>query len=141
MKRRMSRLICWHAMRTALIALTAGGEGALCRLFAEGQEHDAQCLCRPVDGSCFRGASMLRFRGGLIAIEGASEEALLDLAYQLDLPIVATNPANFAEADFHAAHDAMLCIASSAYVESDDRNHSSPDAWMKPAQGYAAFVR
>src|SRR5690606_16255219 len=37
------------------------------------------------------------------------------------------------EADFHAAHDTMLCIANSAYVDSDDRIRSSPDAWIKPA--------
>ena len=27
----------------------------------------------------------------------------------------------------------MLCISDSAYVESPERRHSSPDAWMKPA--------
>jgi DNA polymerase-3 subunit alpha len=47
---------------------------------------------------------------------------------------VATNPACFAEADFHDAHDAMLCIANSSYVDSDDRIKSSPDAWIKPAR-------
>src|SRR3546814_1699532 len=32
---------------------------------------------------------------------------------------------------FHSAHDTMLCIAQSSYVDSDDRVKSSPDAWMK----------
>src|SRR3546814_8698718 len=48
-------------------------------------------------------------------------------------PLVATNPTCFAEPHFHEAHDVMLCIADSAYVETPDRRTSSPDAWMKPA--------
>src|SRR3546814_2807336 len=40
----------------------------------------------------------------------------------------------FVEPNFHAAHDAMLCIAQSAYVESEDRRVSSPEAWLKPAE-------
>src|SRR3546814_7746819 len=57
---------------------------------------------------------------------------LLDLAYDQDIPIVATNPFCYAEPHFHSAHDTMLCIAHSSYVDSDDRVKSSPDAWMKP---------
>src|SRR3546814_6611242 len=58
----------------------------------------------------------------------ASEAALIDLAYARALPLVATNPANFVEPQFHPAHDAMLCIAQSAYVESEDRRASNPEA-------------
>src|SRR3546814_11930724 len=60
----------------------------------------------------------------------AAEDALIEMAYARALPIVATNPANFVEPNFHAAHDAMLCIAQSAYVESEDRRVSSPEAWQ-----------
>src|SRR3546814_2978585 len=59
-------------------------------------------------------------------IETAAEEALIDLAYARDLPLVATNPVCYAEPDFHAAHDAILCIADSAYIESNDRRTSCP---------------
>src|SRR3546814_11045063 len=64
----------------------------------------------------------------------ASEAALIDLAYARALPLVATNPANFVEPQFHPAHDAMLCIAQSAYVESEDRRASNPEAWLKSAE-------
>ena len=67
------------------------------------------------------------------AVEEAAEAALIDLAYALDLPLVATNPAQYAEPEFHAAHDAMLCIAASTYVENNDRKTSSSEAWLKPA--------
>jgi DNA polymerase-3 subunit alpha len=52
------------------------------------------------------------------AAEEAAEDALIALAYARDLPLVATNPACFADAGFYDAHDAMLCIASSTHVDS-----------------------
>ena len=69
----------------------------------------------------------------LASVEDASEEALIELAFSRDIPLVATNPATFAEPGFHAAHDAMLCIAGSTYVENSERPTSSPEAWLKPA--------
>ena len=54
-----------------------------------------------------------------------------------DLPLVATNPAAYTDPSFHAAHDAMLCIANSAYVESGERVSSSPDAWLKDGAAMA----
>lgn len=114
-----------------LIALTGGGEGALARLF-EGEQTDA--------ATAYAGRLITLFPGRLYveisrrgdSIEEASEDALLDLAYARDIPIVATNPAFFQYQDFHAAHDAMLCIADSNYVESDDRRQSPEEGWMVP---------
>ena len=117
----------------ALLALTAGGEGALCRLLAEEQPAAAEAYARKLMET-FPGRLYVEVSRRLDPVEGASEAALLDLAYALDLPLVATNPACYAEADFHPAHDAMLCISASAYIDSADRAKSSPDAWMKPAR-------
>ncbi|MES2339017.1 MAG: DNA polymerase III subunit alpha [Pseudomonadota bacterium] len=115
-----------------LIALTAGGEGALARLLADDQRDAANAYAARLE-ALFPGRLYVEIVRRLDAVEGRSEAALIDLAYARDLPLVATNPCCFAEAAFHEAHDAMLCIASSSYVTSDDRNRSSPDAWMKPA--------
>ncbi|WP_315760529.1 DNA polymerase III subunit alpha [Sphingomonas sp. Y38-1Y] len=115
-----------------LLCLTAGGEGGLTRLLAEEQAGDAAAyLDRLQDLFPDRLFIELSRRGD--AVEVAAEAALIDLAYANDLPLVATNPSCFAEADFHAAHDAMLCIAHSSYVMSEDRKRSSPEAWIKPA--------
>ena len=62
-----------------------------------------------------------------------AEAALLDLAYARDIPLVATNPANFAEPHMHSAHDAMLCIANSSHIEAEDRPHSNRNAFVKSA--------
>ncbi|THD36666.1 MAG: DNA polymerase III subunit alpha [Sphingomonas sp.] len=116
-----------------LIALTAGGEGALARLFAEDQPERALTYADRLQG-IFGDRLYIEISRRLDPVEGKAEAELLDLAYARNLPIVATNPCCFADQEFGEAHDAMLCIASSSYVASEDRPRSSPDAWMKPAK-------
>ncbi|MDX3900439.1 MAG: DNA polymerase III subunit alpha [Sphingobium sp.] len=115
-----------------LIALTAGGEGALARLFAEDQPDAALAYADRLQ-ALFPDRLYIEICRRLDPLEGKAEPHLLDLAYARDLPLVATNPTCFTEAHFHEAHDVMLCIADSAYIETADRRASSPDAWMKPA--------
>ncbi len=113
-----------------LIALTAGAEGAVARLVSDGQVTRANAYLDRLQ-TAFPNRLYIEIsrRGDLV--EEASEAAFIDLAYARDLPLVATNPASYADPSFHAAHDAMLCIANSAYVESADRVSSSADAWLK----------
>uniref|UniRef100_UPI0017D16869 DNA polymerase III subunit alpha n=1 Tax=Sphingomonas sp. TaxID=28214 RepID=UPI0017D16869 len=115
-----------------LIALTAGGEGAIARLFADGQDDKARAYAERLK-ALFPDRLYVELSRRGAAIEEAAERRLVELAYALDVPLVATNPAHYAEPDFHAAHDAMLCIAASTYIDQGDRKTSSPDAWLKPA--------
>lgn len=115
-----------------VIALTAGREGALTRLFAEEQDSAALAYADRLE-ALFGDRLYIEIVRRLDEVEGRAEPRLLDLAYARNLPLIATNPACYAEPTFHEAHDTMLCIAGSAYVASDDRARSSPDAWMKPA--------
>ncbi len=120
------------ARADGLIALTAGAEGALAKLFADGQ-HQAATDYADRLRAIFPDRLYIEIARRLDAVEGKAEAHLIALADGYDLPMVATNPTCFAQEDFHAAHDVMLCIAASAYVDSDDRAKSSPDAWMKPS--------
>ncbi|WP_128892769.1 DNA polymerase III subunit alpha [Erythrobacter sp. HKB08] len=115
-----------------LIALTGAGEGALTDLLANGQQTAAEALLTKLE-ALFPGRLYLELARRGNAEEEAAEEALIDLAYARDLPLVATNPANFAEAHMHKAHDAMLCIAGSTHIEAEDRAKSNAEAWVKPA--------
>jgi len=119
-----------------LIALTAGAEGAIVRLFAAGQSDAALAYAARLQ-SLFPDRLYIELSRRGDAIEEAAEAALIDLAYAADLPLVATNPACYAEPSFHAAHDALLCIANSTYVENADRPTSSPEAWLKPGTAMA----
>ncbi|MBB4152818.1 DNA polymerase-3 subunit alpha [Sphingomonas jinjuensis] len=143
----LDRPIEWNAHVTfdalagrtnGLIALTAGGEGAVARLFEEGQPARAAAYVDRLQ-ALFGDRLYVELSRRGNAIEEAAEDALIDLAYARDLPLVATNPCCFAEAEFGDAHDAMLCIAHSTYVETEDRPRTCPDAWLKPADAMKAM--
>lgn len=121
------------AHSTGLIALTAGKEGALARLFAEDQPDHAQLYAKRLQ-ALFADRLFIELVRRQDETEAKAEPHLLNLAYDCHLPIVATNPCCFGEKSFGPAHDALLCIANSTYLASDDRPKSSPDAWMKPAK-------
>jgi len=116
--------------REGLIVLTAGREGALARLIADGQHTKAEAYLDHLQ-ALFPDRLYIELSRRHDPVEEAAEATLIDLAYARNLPLVATNPAAYTDPTFHPAHDAMLCIASSAYVESADRISSSADAWLK----------
>ena len=115
-----------------LIALTAGAEGALARLLAE-EQRDAADVVLDRLATLFPGRLYIELCRRGDAVEERAEAALIEIGYARGLPLVATNPACFADAPFHRAHDAMLCIAQSSQLDRDDRAKSSPESWIKPA--------
>ena len=119
-------------MTDGLIALTAGGEGAVARHLADGQRSKAKSYLDRLEAH-FPARLYIELSRRGDAIEQAAEPALIDLAYARNLPLVATNPSCYAEPHFHAAHDALLCIANSTQIDSNDRPRSSAEAWMKPS--------
>ena len=115
-----------------LIALTGAGEGAVSRLLAEGQQGHAETMLERLEG-LFPGRLYIELARLNDPVQDAAEIALIDIAYARDLPLAATNPANFADPHIHSAHDAMLCIAHSTHIEAEDRPRSNPQAFVKSA--------
>ncbi|MEO5587170.1 MAG: DNA polymerase III subunit alpha, partial [Novosphingobium sp.] len=115
-----------------LIALTAAGEGGLARLLADGKHADAAAYCDRLQALFPDRLYIEIARTGDQVAENA-EEALIELAYARDLPLVATNPAKFGEPNFHSAHDALLCIANSTHIDAPDRPRSNREDWVKSA--------
>lgn len=62
---------------------------------------------------------------------GEYESALLDIAYDLNIPLVATNYAAYLRQDMHKAHDALMCIASGRYVVEEARPKSDSQGYLK----------
>jgi DNA polymerase III subunit alpha len=64
----------------------------------------------------------------------------LSLAGQLDLPVVATHPVQFMQADDFKAHEARVCIAE-GYVLADNRRpkHFTPEQFFKTQAEMAAL--
>ena len=127
-----------EGLSEGLIALTAGGEGALARLIADGQQPKAEAYLDRLQ-PLFHDRLYFELSRRHDPIEEAAETRLIDLAYARNLPLVATNPVAYADPGFHRAHDVLLCIANSAYVESAERAVSSPDAWLKDSAAMEAL--
>ncbi len=115
-----------------LIALTAASDGALARMFADGKADAAQSYCDRLQ-ALFADRLYVEIARTGNRIEAMSEEALIELALARRIPMVATNPAHYADPHFYPAHDAMLCIANSTHIDAADRPRSSQTAFVKSA--------
>jgi DNA polymerase-3 subunit alpha len=115
-----------------LICLAGGARGPLGRLIAEGQGDAAGALLVRLK-EAFPGRLYVEVQRHGMPEEMRVESGLVDLAYQHDLPLVATNDAYFPNSDFYEAHDALLCIAEGRAVADQDRRRLTPDHFFRPA--------
>ncbi|MEI8394589.1 MAG: DNA polymerase III subunit alpha [Rhodospirillaceae bacterium] len=124
-----------------LIALTGGPAGPVGRALAAGQAPEARkALERLI--ALFPGRLYVELMrhgeggddiSGLGALEDRIEPAVIELAYEFDLPLVATNDCFFSDAAMFEAHDALLCIAESRYVAETERRRVTVDHRFKSA--------
>jgi DNA polymerase-3 subunit alpha len=121
-----------EAAHQGLIALTGGPAGAVGRLLGEGQGPAARAMTERL-AAIFDDRLYVELMRHGMAEEARTEPGLLDLAYALGLPLVATNEAFFADREMFEAHDALLCIAGGAYVAQADRRRLTPEHCFKPA--------
>lgn len=113
-----------------LILLTGGPDGPLDTALRDGnkkQAHKFLDLLRPL----FPDQLYIELQRHNLSEENSCEIALLDFAYDLDLPIVATNEPYFAKRDDFDAHDALICIAEGRYVAEDDRRKLTSEHYFK----------
>src|SRR6185295_4279856 len=71
--------------------------------------------------------------------ERQAESGLIELAYKLDIPLVATNEPYFATPEDYIAHDALICIAEGEVMNNEDRRRLTPEHFFKSAQQMAAL--
>ena len=113
-----------------LIVLTGGAGGPLGRLLDEGGKDSAQALAERL-AAAFPGRLYVELMRHGLEAEARVEPALLDLAYGLDLPIVATNDCHFTDSSMYEAHDALICIADGALVSELERRRLNPEYRFK----------
>ncbi|MEQ8503727.1 MAG: DNA polymerase III subunit alpha [Rhodospirillales bacterium] len=115
-----------------LILLTGGPGGPIGHLIQDGKIDAARDLLARL-AKAYEGRAYVEIlRHGMVA-EERTEGAFLDFAYDLDLPLVATNECFYPTADMYEAHDALVCIAESAYVSESERRRLTPEHWFKGA--------
>ena len=62
------------------------------------------------------------------------EEDFINLAYDYEIPLIATNNVQFQTPDYHDAHDSLLCIAEKKTINQDNRKKSNPNIYFKSSQ-------
>jgi DNA polymerase III subunit alpha len=113
-----------------LIALTGGPEGVIDLALAEGNPELAKSRLEALK-AMFGDRLYVELQRHGLPQERSVEPVLLGLAYDLDLPIVATNEPYFETREDFEAHDALICIAEGSYVAVDDRRRLSPEHYFK----------
>ncbi len=127
-----------------LICLTGGPDGPIGRLLRLGQQAKAQALMSRLAAIYPQRlyVELQRHPGedGLPDAERLSEQGHIEMAYAMDLPLVATNDVYFPKTELYEAHDALICIAQGAYVDQQEpRRRLTPQHYFKSPQEMATL--
>ena len=133
------------ARSDGLICLSGGALGPLGLLVAAGHLPEAQELARRL-AAIYPDRLYIELQrhrdgsGAPVAAEVAAEGGMIDIAYAMDLPLVATNDVYFPKSDLYDAHDALICISERAYVDqSHPRRRLTPSHNFKSAEEMATL--
>ncbi len=127
-----------------LICLTGGSDGPLGRLLQRDARAEAAALAQKL-ADLFPNRLYIELQrhpgpNGLPAPEAKTEGEFLRLAYDMALPLVATNDVYFPKPDMYEAHDALLCIADGAYVDQQQpRRRLTDQHYFKSPQEMATL--
>lgn len=119
-----------------LLALTGGIKGTLGRLLLQGQEDEAKAFLETLK-TLFPGNLYIEIQRHGLSEEEVIEDKLIQLAYEYEVPLVATNEPFFLEKRMHKAHDALLCIAEGKYIAEQNRRQVTPEHYLKSSQEMA----
>ena len=116
-----------------LILLTGGARrGFIAAALADGQLPLARQRLESLTG-LFAGRIYVEIQRHGTRREAMAEPHLIDLAYELDLPLVATNDCYFPTAGAAAAHEVLLCISQSTTLADDNRRRETDMHYLKSA--------
>ncbi len=120
-----------------LICLTGGAGGPVGQLLQDGQTAKAKLVMEHLH-NLFADRLYVEVQrhptdgGRRTPEETATEPGFVQLAYDLGLPLVATNDVYFPKKEMFEAHDALICIAEGAYVDQQEpRRHLTPEHYFK----------
>jgi DNA polymerase-3 subunit alpha len=126
------------ASADGLICLTGGPDGLINQLLESNQTEAANNKISILN-SVFGDNLYIELQRYGDASEDEIEAQLVDFAYAMDLPLVATNQAYFASAEDYRAHDALICIAEGRYINEEDRRRLTPEHRLKSAEEMCAL--
>ncbi len=129
-----------------LICLSGGPDGPVGRILQAGKLDGARALLERL-AATFPDrlyVELQRHPAGddSTAPHRKTERGHVELAYELSLPLVATNDVYFPKPEMAEAHDALICIAEGAYVDQQEpRRRLTPEHHLKtPAMMATLFA-
>ncbi|PZX16189.1 DNA polymerase III alpha subunit [Palleronia aestuarii] len=130
-----------------IICLSGGPDGPVGRLLSQNQRPKAEALLARL-AAIFPNRLYVELQrhpgegGALAEIERLTERGHVEMAYAMDLPLVATNDVYFPKAEMYEAHDALICIAEGAYVDQNEpRRRLTAQHYLKsPAEMATLFA-
>jgi DNA polymerase III subunit alpha len=127
-----------------LICLSGGPDGPVGMLLQIGQRSAAEVLMGRLK-AIFPNRLYVELQrhpgeAGQPEAERLTEQGHVEMAYAMDLPLVATNDVYFPKSDMYEAHDALICIADGAYVDQEDgRRRLTAQHYFKSQQEMATL--
>ena len=116
-----------------LIVLSGGAFGPIGQRLRRGQAKEARALMERFK-AIWPDRLYVELQRHELVEEDETEAAMLEMAYALDLPLVATNDAHFLDERMYEAFDALTCIADGRLLIEDDRRQFSRDHRFKSAE-------
>ncbi|MEC9196282.1 MAG: DNA polymerase III subunit alpha [Pseudomonadota bacterium] len=127
-----------------LICLTGGADGPVGMLLQAGQRPAAEALMQRLakiyGDRLYVELQRHPAEDGLPQNERQTERGFVEMAYAMDLPLVATNDVYFPKPEIYEAHDALICIAEGTYVDqADPRRRLTREHYFKSPQEMATL--
>ena len=122
-----------------LICLTGGAEGPVGRFLQTNQAPKARALLERL-AAAYPGRLYVELQRHDAEGERLTERGFVEMAYEMGLPLVATNDVYFPKTGMYLAHDALICIAEGAYVDQQQpRRRLTPQHYFKSESEMAAL--
>ena len=129
-----------------VICLTGGPDGPIGKLLQTGNRTAAEALMSGLK-KAFGNRLYVELQrhpgeGGAPEAERLTERGMIEIAYAMDLPLVATNDVYFPDTKMYEAHDALICIAEGAYVDQQEprRRLTNQHYFKSPAEMATLFA-
>ncbi|MDO6727509.1 DNA polymerase III subunit alpha [Cognatishimia sp. 1_MG-2023] len=124
---------------SGLICLTGGPDGPMGRMLRDGQRPAAETMMRRFkeiyDDRLYVELQRHPGEDGKPEAERLSERGFIEMAYAMDIPLVATNDVYFPKTEMYEAHDALICISEGAYVDqAEGRRRLTAQHYFKSPQ-------
>ena len=113
-----------------IIALSAYTDGVIGKMLL-GKNNDAASFYAQKLKDIFGDRFYFEIMRHNIESENLIESDYLQLAFVLDIPLVATNKILFSDINMHDAHDVLLCISSGVTKEHTERKRVSNQCYFK----------